>query len=137
MPTIMRLLALVAVTAATIQPPATARSAAINGEITGTVTDPSGAAIPGAVIQISNPATRLQTRNQGSRVGLNRFTLPLPLGTYDLLGQAVGFADAPFWGDGNAGATVRSTFATDRGREHRDRRLSVNCDHRPQPNRPQ
>ncbi len=106
MPKIMRLLALVAGAAATIQPLAHGQSAAINGEITGTVTDPSGAAIAGAVIQISNPATGFKREIKAAESGLYRFTL-LPLGTYDLLGQAVGFADARRSGvTVNAGATV-------------------------------
>ncbi len=102
----MRLLALVAGAAATIHPLAHGQSAAINGEITGTVTDPSGAAISGAVIQISNPATGFKRETKVAESGLYRFTL-LPLGTYDLLGQAVGFADARRSGvTVNAGATV-------------------------------
>ena len=106
MPKIMRLLALVAGAAATIQPLAHGQSAALNGEITGTVTDPSGAAIAGAVIQISNPATGFKREIKAAESGLYRFTL-LPLGTYDLLGQAVGFADARRSGvTVNAGATV-------------------------------
>ena len=106
MPKRMRLLALVAGAAATIQPLAHGQSAAINGEITGTVTDPSGAAIAGAVIQISNPATGFKREIKAAESGLYRFTL-LPLGTYDLLGQAVGFADARRSGvTVNAGATV-------------------------------
>ena len=68
MPRRMRLLALVAGAAATIQPLAHGQSAAINGEITGTVTDPSGAAIAGAVIQISNPATGFKREIKASRV---------------------------------------------------------------------
>ena len=101
----MRLLALVAC-AATIQPVAHGQSAAINGEITGTATDPSGAAIAGAVIQISNAATGFKRETKVTEAGLYRFTL-LPLGTYDLLAQAVGFADARRSGvTVNAGATV-------------------------------
>src|SRR6478609_4559526 len=106
MPRRMRLLAVVAGAAATIQPVAHGQSAAINGEITGTVTDPSGAAIAGAVIQISNEATGFRRETRVTESGLYRFTL-LPLGTYDLLGQAVGFADARRAGvTVNAGATV-------------------------------
>jgi hypothetical protein len=75
----MRLLALVAGAAATIQPLAHGQSAALNGEITGTVTDPSGAAIAGAVIQISNPATGFKREIKAAESGLYRFTL-LPLG---------------------------------------------------------
>jgi hypothetical protein len=70
---------LVAGAAATIQPLAHGQSAALNGEITGTVTDPSGAAIAGVVIQISNPATGFKREIKAAESGLYRFTL-LPLG---------------------------------------------------------
>src|SRR3954454_22449059 len=106
MPKVLRLLALVPGAAATIQPLAHGQSAAINGEITGTVTDPSGAAIAGAVIQISNLAKGFKRETKVTESGLYRFTL-LPLGTSDLVGQAVGFADAHRTGvPVNAGATV-------------------------------
>src|SRR5438045_2411717 len=106
MPKVLRLLALAAGAAAAIQPLAHGQSAAINGEITGTVTDPSGAAVTGAVIQISNPATGFKREIKGAESGLYRFYL-LPLGTYDLLVQASGFADARRSGvTVNAGATV-------------------------------
>src|SRR5689334_7189680 len=90
----MRLLALiVGATTTTMQPLARGQSSAINGEVTGTITDPSGAAIAGAVIQISNPENGFKRETKAADSGLYRFTL-LPLGTYELLAQAVGFAAA-------------------------------------------
>src|SRR5438477_1974181 len=106
MPKIMRLIALAAGAAAMIQPLAHGQSAAINGEITGTVTDPAGAAVAGAVMQVSNEATGFRRETKVTESGLYRFPL-LPLGSYDLLAQAVGFADARRSGvTVNAGATV-------------------------------
>ena len=102
----MRLLALVAGAAATIQSVAYGQSAAINGEITGTVTDPSGATIAGVVIEVSNAATGFKRETKVTEAGLYRFTL-LPLGSYELLAQAVGFADARRTGvTVNAGAAI-------------------------------
>ena len=74
MPRRIRLLALVAGAAVTIHPPTHGKSAAITGEITRTVTDPSGAAIPGAV-QIYNPATGFKREINAAESGMYRFTL--------------------------------------------------------------
>ena len=54
------------------------QASAINGEINGTVTDPSGAAISNAAVQIGNTDTgfKLSTKTGGS--GLYRFTAQLP-----------------------------------------------------------
>ena len=88
----MRLLAFVAGAAATIQSVAHGQSAAINGEITGTVTDPSGAAIAGAVIQISNAATGFKRETKVYRVR----TVPLHL-------AAAGYLRPPGSGGGIRG----------------------------------
>jgi hypothetical protein len=82
------------------------QASAINGEITGTVTDPSGAAIAGANVQITNPATGFKQSTTTTDTGLYRFTL-LPLGSYDLQADAAGFATARRSGiQVNAGAIV-------------------------------
>lgn len=102
----MRLVALIVGATATMQPLARGQSAAINGEITGTITDQSGGAIAGAIIQISNPETGFKRETKAADSGLYRFTL-LPLGIYDLQAQAVGFATARRTGvTVNAGGTV-------------------------------
>src|ERR1017187_617572 len=67
------------------------QASAINGEITGTVTDPSGAAISNAVVQIGNTDTGFKLSTKTGESGLYRFTV-LPLGTYDIAAQAPGFA---------------------------------------------
>lgn len=80
------------------------QAAAMNGEITGTVTDPSGAAISGATVQISNADTGFKQSAKTGETGLYRFTV-LPLGTYDIEVQAAGF-----------GATRRTGIALSAGR---------------------
>ncbi len=66
------------------------QTAAMNGEITGTVTDPSGAAISGATVQIGNTDTGYKQSTKTGETGLYRFTV-LPLGTYEIEVQASGF----------------------------------------------
>lgn len=67
-----------------------AQVAAMNGEITGTVTDPSGAAIVGANVQATNLDTGLKQSAKTGDSGLYRITL-LPLGAYEVEVQAQGF----------------------------------------------
>src|SRR5262252_11231681 len=66
------------------------QASAINGEITGTVTDPSGAAIAGASVQATNTDTGLKQSVKTGDSGLYRISL-LPLGAYELEIQAQGF----------------------------------------------
>ena len=61
-----------------------------NGQFTGTVTDPSGAAVPNAKVTITNQATGLSqsvaTNQSGSYTARE-----LPIGTYKLTAEASGF----------------------------------------------
>src|ERR1017187_4586945 len=66
------------------------QASAINGEITGTVTDPSGAAISGATVEIANTDTGFKQSTKTADTGLYRFTV-LPLGNYEIAVQAAGF----------------------------------------------
>src|SRR5437660_1348725 len=66
------------------------QASAINGELTGTVTDPSGAAIAGAKVQATNTQTGLKPSVTTNETGLYRITL-LPVGPYELEVQAAGF----------------------------------------------
>jgi hypothetical protein len=66
------------------------QTSAINGEISGTVTDPSGAAIAAASVQATNTDTGLKQSVKTSDTGLYRITL-LPLGSYEVEVQAPGF----------------------------------------------
>src|SRR2546430_1571280 len=107
----MRLLAFVVGAATTTAPLAYGQAAAINGGITGTVTDPSGAAVVGAAVQIANSATGFKQATRTAEFGLYRFSL-LPIGTYDFATQALGFADVRRSGVRvNAGATVTVNVA--------------------------
>src|SRR6266849_5539930 len=67
------------------------QAAAINGQIEGTVTDPSGAVVPGATITIENVNTGFTRTLKTDESGFFRFTV-LPLGTYALKADASGFA---------------------------------------------
>ena len=64
--------------------------AAVTGRIAGTVTDPSGRAIPGAIVAVTNTAQGLQTKTVTDAKG--DYSLPsLFVGTYDVLFEANGF----------------------------------------------
>jgi hypothetical protein len=65
-------------------------SAQENAEITGTVTDPSGAAVANATVSITHLSTGIMRTTQSSSTGL--FDFPgLRIGTYDLKATATGF----------------------------------------------
>jgi hypothetical protein len=87
------------------------QASAINGQITGTVLDGSGAAIGGATVRIANVNTGYTQEGVTTSTGLYRFAL-LPLGSYEVTAEAQGFGPAkrvniPV----NAGATVTIDFA--------------------------
>lgn len=66
------------------------QSAAINGQIEGTVTDPSGAVVPNAEVQILNTGTGFSRSLKTDDAGFYRFPV-LPLGTYQVKVSAAGF----------------------------------------------
>src|SRR5258706_5467396 len=66
------------------------QTSAINGEISGTVTDATGAAIAAASVQATNTDTGLKQSVKTGDTGLYRITV-LPLGSYELEVQAPGF----------------------------------------------
>src|SRR5215831_18314492 len=83
-----------------------AQTAAINGQIEGTVTDATGAVVPGAKIGITNTDTGFSRSADTDSNGFFRFTV-LPLGTYTLKADAKGFQSAAFSGLAvTAGSTV-------------------------------
>ena len=87
------------------------QAAAMNGEITGTVMDPSGAAISGATVQIGNTDTGYKQSTKTGESGLYRFTV-LPLGTYEIEVQASGFGTTRRTGIAlTAGATATMDIA--------------------------
>jgi hypothetical protein len=67
------------------------QTAAINGEISGTVLDPSGTPIVNAKVGATNARTGYQQTATTTSVGLYRLPV-LPLGEYSLTVQADGFA---------------------------------------------
>src|SRR5216684_2865516 len=64
--------------------------AAVTGRIAGTITDPSGAAIPGALITVTNTAQGIKTKAIADTKGDYSFP-SLPVGTYDVLFETKGF----------------------------------------------
>src|SRR5437764_7355805 len=60
------------------------------GAISGTVTDPTGAAIPNATVVVINNATNVSTQRTSSSSGLFNIA-PLPPGTYTMNVSAQGF----------------------------------------------
>jgi outer membrane receptor protein involved in Fe transport len=61
------------------------------GSVEGTITDPSGAVIPGATLTASNTATGVVQSTQSNADGYYRF-IALPVGAYDLTINKSGFA---------------------------------------------
>src|SRR5688572_19800196 len=61
-----------------------------SGSMSGTVTDPNGAAVPGAKIVAKNVVTGFQIETQSSDAGLYVFAT-LPVGPYDVTAEKTGF----------------------------------------------
>src|SRR5437899_3437454 len=70
--------------------PAFAQSQAANGSIEGTVTDSSGAVLPGVTVTVTNLDTGLERTIVTNEKGLYRAPL-LPLGTYRVVAELQGF----------------------------------------------
>lgn len=70
--------------------PAFPQASAINGQIEGTVTDATGAVVPGAKVDIKNENTGYSRAAESDSSGFFRFTV-LPLGRYSLNATATGF----------------------------------------------
>ena len=66
---------------------------AISADLTGTISDPSGAAIPSATVIVTNDATGVKTSVVSNASGVYRFS-NLPVGRYTLTGSATGFTSA-------------------------------------------
>lgn len=68
-------------------------SQAISGDLVGTVTDPTGAAVPNATVTATNTGTGVKTSGVTNAGGQYRLS-NLPPGTYDLSAAATGFSTA-------------------------------------------
>src|ERR1700687_2819273 len=86
-----------------------------NGQFAGTVADPSGAAIAGAKVTVTNPATNLSVTTTTNETGL--YTLKeLPIGNYRIPAEAKGFKTASNMSVTlNAGTTARVDFKMELG----------------------
>jgi hypothetical protein len=86
-----------------------------NGQFAGTVSDPSGAAIAGARVTVTNPATNLSVTTTTNETGL--YTLKeLPIGSYRITAEAKGFKTASNMSVTlNAGTTARVDFKMELG----------------------
>ena len=59
------------------------------GTITGTISDPAGAVVPGAQLEVKNTATGVQY--QGGTSGTGNYVFSVPAGTYEISVNAPGF----------------------------------------------
>ena len=85
-----RILFSAAIVAAVALPSASAQTQAINGSIRGRITDPAGAAIPGAMVDVDNVATNYSRETMSNDEGY--FVIPnLPIGTYTVSVKKEGF----------------------------------------------
>src|SRR5919204_5481846 len=86
-----------------------------NGQFTGLIEDPSGAAIPNAKVTVTNPATGLNVSATSSQTGLYVIR-ELPVGTYSITVQAPGFKTETRTGvTVNAGVSQRADFKLEVG----------------------
>ena len=81
---------LVFVLALALAIPAGAQSQAANGSIEGTITDTSGAVLPGVSVTVMNVDTGSQRTVVSNEAGMFRALL-LPLGTYKVVAELQGF----------------------------------------------
>jgi hypothetical protein len=74
---------------------APALHAQFGGSMNGTVTDPSGAVVPGATVKLTNPATQATRTATTNSTGFYTFT-ELPPGNYAVTVTATGFKEQDF-----------------------------------------
>ncbi len=89
------------------------QASAINGQITGTITDATGAPIASAKVTADNINTGFTQTTETESSGLYRFSL-LPLGRYNVRVESAGFAPVKRTGiELNAGATATQDIMLD------------------------
>jgi hypothetical protein len=81
-----------ALMAAVLLPPVSAAGQVLYGGVTGTVTDPSGAGVPGATVTITHKETSLSREAVSNETGIYTFT-NVQAGTYDLKVSLAGFRE--------------------------------------------
>jgi hypothetical protein len=84
---------LAAIAILSIMEPASLSAQATSGDLTGTISDPSGAVVPNASVSAVNEATGIKTAATSGSDGGYRFN-NLPVGVYTLTASATGFAVA-------------------------------------------
>jgi hypothetical protein len=85
---------------------------AISGDLVGSVTDVTGAVVSNATVDVVNQATGIKATTKSNNTGEFRFS-NLPIGQYDITGNAPGFASAVVKGfkvDLNKTSTARLTL---------------------------
>jgi hypothetical protein len=70
----------------------TAQNVVLTGSLSGRVTDPSGAIVPGASVVVQSLATGVQQSAETNHAGLYRFPVVMP-GTYSITARLKGFRD--------------------------------------------
>ena len=85
-------------------------SQSVRGVVTGLVTDPSGAVIPGATVTMTNPATAVSAVTLSNGAGVYRFDGVL-VGDYDIKVVAKGFVASTAHATVTVGAQVGRDFA--------------------------
>jgi hypothetical protein len=89
---------------ASFAPSTFGQAGALTGEISGAVTDASGGAVANVTVEATNTGTGFKQSARTGDNGIYRLAL-LPLGTYDVQAEAVGFAPSKHTGiELNAGA---------------------------------
>jgi hypothetical protein len=87
-----------------------------NGQLTGVVTDPTGAAIPNATIKVTNLGTSLVTEAQTGESGIY-VARELPVGKYKVSVEASGFKTSTTTAEINAGTILRADFRLQVGQQ--------------------
>ena len=82
------------VTLATVMTPLVTAQSLVSGDIAGTVTDPSGAIVSSATVNLKNNGTGATQTDKSSATGAYRFAL-LPPGSYTITVTAPGFQQTP------------------------------------------
>ncbi len=98
----------------------TAQNVVLTGSLSGRVTDPSGAVIPGASIVVRSLATGLEQTSETNHAGLYQFPVVMP-GNYSITATLKGFRDVQVLVRVLVGSTTSQERQTAGGSERRHR----------------